>query len=227
MKGFRPQPQQPMPGRTPVGARTYTELRRRILHGELPSGALLSEADLAALLGVSRTPVREALRELLNEGLVEDGPRRQVVVATASPQLNREVQLMRGALERLAIREATTTRDVSDLDQLRLIMIRTRRALAADDINTYLDCDDEFHLLIARTAGLPIVEDVLRRLRGFTRLAGLTIQWDPEHLQRSADQHDAIIDALETGDPDTAETALADHLEFASATLAAGTTGRA
>lgn len=212
MRGFRPQPHQPAPARTPAAARAYTELRRKILHGELPSGTLLTEADTATLLGVSRTPVREALRELLNEGLLEEGPRRQVAVATASPELNREVCLMRAALERLAVREAATRCDDSDLDQLRLIMIRTRRALAADDTNTYLDCDDEFHLHIARAAGLTLVEDTLHRLRGFIRLAGLATGWSADSLAHSADEHDAIIDALDTHDPDTAERAITQHL---------------
>lgn len=212
MRGIRPQAQPPGPDRPPAVVRAYSELRRKILHGELRAGTTISEADTATVLGVSRTPVREALRELLNEGLLEEGRRRQVVVASLSAELNREVRLMRTALERLAAREAAVHATESDLDQLRLVMIRTRRALAAEDTNTFLDCDDEFHLGIARAAGLAIVEDTVRRLRGYTRLAGLTAGWSSAHLASSADEHDAIVDALETHDPDIAEHALAQHL---------------
>lgn len=222
MRGFRPQPQRSGQEAVPAAARAYAELRRKILHGELPAGSALSEVESAEMLGVSRTPVREALRELLNEGLLEEGPRRQVLVAAASPGLNREVSLMRVALETLAVREAATSCDVSDLDQLRLIMIRTRRALAAGDVNAYLDSDDEFHLHLAHAAGLPLVEDVLRRLRGITRLAGLTTEWSTADLAASADQHDALIDALDGGDPDAAERILGEHLAAGAAALARG-----
>jgi len=223
MRGFRPQPQQPGPDRTPAAARAYTELRTKILYGELPAGTPLSEADTATMLGLSRTPVREALRELLTDGLLEEAPRRQVVVATASPELNREVALMRGALERLAIREAAENFDDSDIDQLRLIMIRTRRALKAGDINSYLDCDDEFHLHIPHAAGLFLIEDALRRLRGFTRLAGLVTGWNLDDFERSADEHDAIIDSLATHNADDVEQILIDHLAATRTALAPDT----
>lgn len=217
MKGFRPEPYRSTPARTPANARAYAELRRRILHGELPGGTVLNEAELAANLGVSRTPVREALRELLSEGLVTDtGPRRQAVVATVSAELRREVFLMRTALERITAREAATTLDVSQIDQLRLIMIRARRAIAAGDVNAFLDCDDEFHLHIARAAGLLLVEDVLRRLRGATRLVSLGLDLTQDQLEHAAGEHDAIIDTLDSGDPDAAEAAITAHLSAAA-----------
>lgn len=98
MKGFRPHTKTPIE-RTPASARVYHELRRRILHGELAAGSPLSETEIAGELEVSRTPVREALRELLSDALVLDGRRRQCVVADTSPELEREVLLMRTALE--------------------------------------------------------------------------------------------------------------------------------
>lgn len=216
MKGFRPDGHRTTPTRTPANARAYSELRRRILHGELAPGSIANEAELAESLGVSRTPVREALRELLSEGLLTDtGPRRQAVVATVSPQMQREVFLMRRALERIAVHEAATTLDMAELDQLRLIMIRMRRAIAAHDINAFLDSDDEFHLHIARAADLHLVEDVLRRLRGATRLLSLGREFSREQLEATAKEHDAIIDALDTHDPDTAEAALIAHVTAA------------
>lgn len=225
MKGFRPEPYRSAPARTPANARAYAELRRRILHGELPAGTVVNEAELAATLDVSRTPVREALRELLSEGLVNDtGPRRQAVVATVSPELHREVFLMRSALERIAVREAATTMDLSEVDQLRLIMIRARRAIQAGDVNAFLDCDDEFHLHIARAAGLLLVEDVLRRLRGATRLVSLGLVLTREQLEHAADEHDIIIEALDSGDPDAAEAATDAHLSASAEAMATAAT---
>jgi DNA-binding GntR family transcriptional regulator len=169
---------------------------------------------------VSRTPIREALRELLNEGLVTDtGPRRQAVVATVSPELRREVFLLRSALERIVAREAAVALDVSSIDQLRLVMIRARRAIAAGDVAAFLDCDDEFHLHIARASGLLLVEDILRRLRGATRLISLDVDLSPDDLERAAAEHDALIEALDAGDAHDAEAATVAHLATSSEAL--------
>ncbi|WP_406346392.1 GntR family transcriptional regulator [Streptomyces sp. NBC_01547] len=215
MKGFRPHTKTPIE-RTPASARVYHELRRRILHGELAAGSPLSETEIAGELEVSRTPVREALRELLSDALVLDGRRRQCVVADTSPELEREVLLMRTALESLAAREAATVADESGSDVLHLIMVRTRRALAAKDVNAALDCDDEFHQRLAAMSGLPIVADTVRRLRGFARLIGLKKGWHLADLRRSADEHEQIIAALESGEPDLAERLMVDHLKTGS-----------
>lgn len=220
MKGLKPGPAPPQADHTPVGVRAYNELRRRILHGELPPGTILSEAETADLLGVSRTPLREAMRELLGEGLGEEGQRRQWVVATPASEVIREVTLLRPLLEGVASREAALRRDESDLDQLRLIMIRTRRAIAAAELNTYLDCDDDFHQHIARIAGPHLIEDAIRRIRGLTRLASIGHTLTVRELEQSADQHDRIIDALEAADPDLAEDAMHKHLHASGLLLA-------
>jgi DNA-binding GntR family transcriptional regulator len=76
-----------------VSDRAYEELRRRILRRDLAAGTVLAEAELARQLGMSRTPVRQALHLLLQEGLVEVGPRRQVVVRGISSERRREIFL--------------------------------------------------------------------------------------------------------------------------------------
>jgi DNA-binding GntR family transcriptional regulator len=211
VKGFKPRPI-PKPDRTPAASRVYNELRRRILQGELAAGTLVNEIQSAEDLGVSRTPVREALRELLNDGLLYEGPRRQCVVAEGSPELDREVRLMRVALETLAVREAAVSHDPDGIDVLRLNLIRTSRALAANQINEALDCDDEFHLGVAQIAGLPLIADTVHRLRGLARLVGLSRGWSIDELQQSVVDHEAIIEAIHVNDPDAAESALLSHL---------------
>lgn len=212
MKGFKPRPATSNPPHTPAATKAYNELRRRILWGVLPADALINEVQTAADLGVSRTPVREALRELLNDGLLRDGPRRQCVVVAGSPELDREVRLMRTALETVAIREAAVSHDVNGVDLLQLTMIRTRRALEAGEINQALDCDDEFHVRLAQIAELPLVADTIHRLRGLVRLVGLQRGWKLADLNASADEHEAMIDAIAAHDPDTAEKLLVAHL---------------
>lgn len=214
MKGFKPRPANANPPHTPTATKVYNELRRRILWGVLPADSLINEVQTADDLGVSRTPVRDALRELLNDGLLRDGPRRQCVVVAGSPELDREVRLMRTALETVAIREAALSHDVNGVDLLQLTMIRTRRALEAGEINQALDCDDEFHVRIAQVAGLPLVADTIHRLRGLVRLVGLERGWELADLNASADEHEAMIEAIAGHDPDSADKLLISHLNL-------------
>lgn len=212
MKGFRPQPPVKAADKTHASRRVHDALRQAILHGEFTPGTSLAEARIGEDLGASRTPVREAFAELLNQGLLEEGGRRQVVVADPSPQLTDEVVLMRSALEPVVAGRAALVMDVSDVDQLRLIMIRARRALQARDVNTYLDCDDDFHMHIPRAAGLHVAEDALRRLRGLSRLAVGRRAWNDELFHRIAEEHEGIIEALARSDHDLAAQAMAAHL---------------
>lgn len=213
MRGFRPeQPNRPAADKTPSSKRVYEQLRRAILHGEFAPGTKLGETQVGTMLGVSRTPVREAFGELLHQGILVEGARRQVMIANPSEELLGEVVLMRDALEPVFAREAAGKLDVSDVDQLRLIMIRARRAVDARDIHAYLDCDDEFHLHIPHAAGHRLAEDALRRLRGLTRLAVRDISWDANVLDRIAVEHEAIIEALASNDPDQAAATMTTHL---------------
>lgn len=119
---------------------------------------------------------------------------------------------MRNALEPVLARKAAQTMDVSDVDQLRLIMIRARRAIKTRDANAYRDCDDDFHLHIPRAAGLHLAEDALSRLRGLNRISVRNVEWDEATLNGIADEHEFIIDALADGDSDRAAAAMAAHL---------------
>jgi DNA-binding GntR family transcriptional regulator len=99
-------------------------------------------------------------------------------------------------------------------------MIRTRRAIAAGDVNAYLDCDDDFHLHIPGAAGLHLAEDALHRLRGLTRLVVRDLEWDRESLEHNAAEHDAIIEALASNDAELAAATMTAHLATSTSLLA-------
>ncbi|HEY3684308.1 MAG TPA: GntR family transcriptional regulator [Streptosporangiaceae bacterium] len=212
MKGFRPQPARSGADKTLSSKRVYEELRRAILHGEFAPGTSLGETRVGTMLGVSRTPVREAFAELLNQGILAEGARRQVVIADPSPELLAEIVLMRDALEPVLARRAAERMDVSDVDQLRLIMIRARRAADAGDVNAFLDCDDDFHLHIPHALHHHLAADTLRRLLALTRLAVRGTDPSDPLLTRIAAEHETVIEALAAGDPEAAADAMAAHL---------------
>lgn len=172
MKGFRPDLTPTDPGTRLTGHRAYDELRRQILNAEIPQGAVVNEIAVSESLGMSRTPVREAFRELLNEGLLEGGgPRRQVTVRTVDPEQAEEICRARGALEGISLSSSLGEMNPDRLDELRLVVDRMARALRRDDLQAFLDADDDFHALLSSAARMPTIEELLARLRALSRLA--------------------------------------------------------
>jgi DNA-binding GntR family transcriptional regulator len=176
-------------------------------------GSVLAEGELARTLGSSRTPVRHALSLLLKEGLLEVGARRQLIVRGFTPDHRREIAQLREALEVIAVRQACSVISDDDLDQLRLLVLRQRRAAAADDQEAFLELDEAFHLKIAEAANLPILYGLLSQLRGFVRVARLDVQRPAAVLVEVTDEHDGIVDALEQRDPEAAVDRLLGHLD--------------
>jgi GntR family transcriptional regulator, rspAB operon transcriptional repressor len=193
--------------------RTYEDVRAAILRGQLAVGSVLAEGALASSLGVSKTPVRNALRLLRHEGLLVPGPRRQLIVSGISAERRAEIFEVREALEGIAVRKACTVRSLEDIDYLRLLLIRQKRAADAHDEDEFIDLDEAFHLGIAAGAHLPVVERMLGNLRGFVRVMRLGTERSRGHLHMVLAEHEAIVDALEERDADAAVAALDAHLQ--------------
>jgi GntR family transcriptional regulator, rspAB operon transcriptional repressor len=190
----------------------YQYLRGAILRGALPVGSVLAESEIAAELNVSRTPVRQALGLLLTEGLVEVGARRQLIVRGFTEEHRREVLLLREALEGTAVRRAAEVIELDDIDLLRLLLIRQRRAANEGREEDFIDLDEQFHLKIAEEARLPILYGFLSQLRGFVRLMRLESRRNSDQMNEVVAEHEALVDALERHDPNAAAAALSHHL---------------
>jgi GntR family transcriptional regulator, rspAB operon transcriptional repressor len=190
----------------------YQHVRDGILRGDLPAGRMLLEGDLAESLHISRTPVQHALKALLQEGLLEVGPRRKMVVRGVSVAHREELLDVREALERLAVRRACRSMPVEEFDQLHLLLLRQRRAAEAGDDDAFIELDEEFHLRIATGAALTVVPKVLRQLGGMVRLMRAGTRRYAGHLFEVLDEHEALLDALERRDEGAAVEALTRHL---------------
>lgn len=211
MRGLRPvETTTVMSATAPASVRAYDALRLKIFSGEMPAGTLLSESKIALELGVSRTPLREAFHALLSDGLLEEGPNRQVQVTVYPPPAQAEVERLIDWLLRLVLAEAAERTDVQQGDLLRLVVIRIRRALRNRDRGGRLDGEYEFRLQLARAAQMPMLVEILNRLLGQMRLmvvaSGESGRRDPR--TSAADMLDAVIDALERGDATEAGVAL-------------------
>jgi GntR family transcriptional regulator, rspAB operon transcriptional repressor len=198
-----------------LGERAYHHVRNEILRGQLTAGSIVAEGPVAAELGISKTPVRQALQSLRREGLLEVGPRRQLIVRALSPEHRREVVDVRVALESLSVRRACETMTLQQIDYLRLLLMQQKRAVDAGDEDTFIELDEQFHLHIAAAAGLPLVERFLSQLRGFVRVMRLGTTRPPGHLEVVYAEHELIADMLEARRPARAVKALREHLERA------------
>jgi DNA-binding GntR family transcriptional regulator len=194
----------------------YDHVRMAILRGRLPVGEVVAEGEVAAGLGMSKTPVRQALQMLRREGLLETGRRRQLIVRGFTAERRAEILEVREALERIAVRHACTSMSIDDVDHLHLLVMRQRRAIDAGSDDDFVDLDEEFHLRIAEGAGLPIVARLLGQLRGFVRIMRLGAE-RVRDASPAVDEHAAIVAAIEARDADAAEAALLAHLEASNA----------
>jgi DNA-binding GntR family transcriptional regulator len=207
-------------GRGRLTDEAYHFVRDAILSGEFPTGSVLAEVEIARTLGSSRTPVRHALSLLLMEGLLEVGSRRQVIVRGFTPEHREEILMLREALEGVAVRRACGVITDDDVDYLRLLILRQRRAARNGDNDAFLDLDEEFHLKIVDAARLPILHALLGQLRGFVRVARLGADRPASVLAQVSAEHERIVDALERRDAETALAALIEHLHPSNYALA-------
>jgi DNA-binding GntR family transcriptional regulator len=195
-----------------LAALAYEHIRNQILRRQLAPGTVLTESALAVTLKMSKTPIRRALVALHQEGLLELGPRRQMLVCGFSAARRRELREVREALEQITVARACHALSDDDLDYLRTLLRRQRRAAEADRQDEFIDLDEDMHLALATRAGLDLVPRLLRQLRGFVSLMQLNTRRDPGYLLQVFAEHERIIDAVEAHDEPAALEALRDHL---------------
>jgi DNA-binding GntR family transcriptional regulator len=203
----------------PSSERVYQQLRQMILSGELPPQTRLVEIHLGEQFGVSRTPVREALKRLTAEKLVHGDPVRGLVVHAPEPHEVSEVYLVREALESLAVRLAAQRITDDELRQLRVIIESMRDAVDKDRTDLVVSATIAFHDVIYRAAGNDTLFRLARDLSDFVRRFSAEAFSHPERAKDVVDEHGRILAALEARDPEAAAKASSAHLQAASSYL--------
>ena len=190
----------------------YDTLRASIVSLQRTPGQRLSEAELARDLGVSRTPVREAIIQLRADGLVEVTPQLGSFVSKISLRNVREAQFAREALECAAVRVAVERIDDDAAERLRQNISSQRAAQTSADLEQFYRLDEEFHRELVATSGYSGISDLLDRSRAhLNRVRRLSLPV-PDVIEELIDQHSAVLEALERRDADEAEAALRHHL---------------
>ncbi|MCQ8781529.1 GntR family transcriptional regulator [Mangrovibrevibacter kandeliae] len=194
----------------PIGPQLLRSLRGRIVRTELSPGARLSEQDVAAIYRLSRQPVREAFIRLAEEGLVEIRPQRGTFVRKISEDEVMDARFVREAIEADIVRAAARQADPALVRELRHLVER-QAATADGDAFAFMRLDEAFHRLIADAAGRRRAWTILQTIKAqMDRVRYLTAAEFPKDLLIT--QHLAIVAAVETGDADSAEAAMRQHL---------------
>lgn len=210
-------------------------IRKRIMSGQIPIGAQMRQAELAAELGVSRTPVREALRQLHTSGLIEVVPNRGAVVRVPSPWEVRDAYEVRAELEGLACERAVSRINDAELDELRAANQSMRDEVAKAKERDPVDAEpptvefnDAFHTLIHRVADNEwLTREINEINHAFPRnVSWLVLTGNKRQREENVAEHDRIVDALTAGDAQTARTEMQAHVKNAGEQLARWYEGR-
>ncbi|HEX5499716.1 MAG TPA: GntR family transcriptional regulator [Thermomicrobiales bacterium] len=197
----------------PLNQRTYRRLRAFVLSGAIGMGERLDENALARQLGVSRTPMREAIGKLAQEGLVEYRPFQGNFVRVITVAQVRELFEVRRNLEGLAARLAVANVTDDDVRDLAAILDDVQAAFDTGDMEQYAVADRRFHAAIARLSGNATLVELLDQLSARIQLARVIANRDPHVVERTIQERPQILRAMQERDADAAQRLLENHIQ--------------
>ncbi|MBN1332491.1 MAG: GntR family transcriptional regulator [Synergistales bacterium] len=192
----------------------YQELRHKIITKQLQPGQRLPEVNIAVQMGVSRTPVREALRRLASEGLVMIIPNSGARLAAPTAREIEDTYLVRDRLESLAIGLAAERITERHLRRLEETLIDENRAVEEKDLETYLEVNETFHKTIADASGNRVLAEYVENI--LARTNAYVVFYDPFYELSSfpsVEEHRAILNALRHHDVERSVELVQHHLK--------------
>jgi DNA-binding GntR family transcriptional regulator len=190
----------------------YEEVRQAIIDLRLKPGEPLREATMAEQLGVSKTPVREALARLEQEGLVETTSFKGAVVSGYSPQDLKEIYELRELLEGVAARTAAASASDETLDRLNALVAESRQRRADDDLDGLAALLGEFDRAIYEQVDNVRIRALIENLTAHLTRIGRLTEEIPGRVKASVEEHAAIVEAIAAHDVDGAERAMRAHI---------------
>ena len=196
-----------------AASKIYSDLRAELVSLQRRPGEAISEAEIALSYGVSRTPVREAILKLSDEGLLEIFPQSGIFVSHIPLAALPEAIIVRKALEATTAQFAAERATASQILALHSILQRQREANAADDADAFHRADEMFHATVAEVAGYPGIWTLIQQVKVHVdRYRRLTLPQEGR-IARVIVEHAEILGAIEAHDPTAARRAMEFHLE--------------
>ena len=210
----------------PVGSgaeRAYQHLKARILSREYAGGSLLTEGEVADAVGVSRTPVREAMLRLSAEGLLRLYPKRGALVVSVSADEVRDILEARELLETHAVELVLDVADDALVKELAGHLEQMRRFAEVRDVPGFIQADRDFHRAMVAAGGNEILTKLYDSLRDRQLLMGAVLmRGAPGRISSAVEEHAAILAAVQAGDRTALRAAVMHHLATVSANVGTG-----
>ncbi|MBC7342478.1 MAG: GntR family transcriptional regulator [Clostridia bacterium] len=197
----------------PVRDLVFDHLRRQILKGKYAPGERLIEEDIAGELGVSRTPVREAIRKLELEGLAEHIPRRGAIVRELSIQDANEIYSIRSVLEGFAARLAAETITEEELRAFDELLASMKRCIEVGDESEEALYHDRFHAMLYKASHNRRLERILLDYIAYLNMFRQVALRNPGRILRTLEEHEQIVRAIAMHDGELAERRAREHVE--------------
>ncbi|WP_443062614.1 GntR family transcriptional regulator [Streptomyces sp. NBC_00390] len=198
----------------PAADRVYMHIKQAVLDRRYQGGTLLTEGELADAVGVSRTPVREALLKLEVEGLIKLYPKKGALVLAVSAQEIADVVETRLLVEEFAVRKAVPA-PAALLTRLEELLEEQKRHAVAGDLATVAVTDRCFHAEIVRYAGNEILSRLYDQLRDRQLRMGVAVmQSQPDRIAKNITEHAEILERLKAGDAEGAAACVHRHLSW-------------
>ena len=195
-----------------AASRIYSELRAELVSLQRRPGEVISEAAIALSYGVSRTPVREAILKLSDEGLVEIFPQSGIIVSRIPVAALPESIIIRKALEETTARFAAERATPSQILTLHAIVQRQREAAATDDRTAFHQADEAFHAAISEVAGYPGIWKWVQQVKVQVDRYRLLTLPQAGRMAQVISEHEPILAAIEAHDPKAAGAAMDRHI---------------
>jgi len=196
---------------TSLADQVFEKLENDIIHGVYPRGEILTELKLVEQLGVSRTPIREALRRLVQERLIEETGKGSVVLGITQDDLL-DIMNVREQIEGLAAYYACVNMTSEGLKELEHIMDLQDFYFSKWDVEHLRQADDMIHDAICELSRRTVIRDTLAPLHRKTRRYRKSAMQDKNRAAQSLQEHHAIVDAMKEGDPDKVKAAMDAHM---------------
>lgn len=191
----------------------YLRLRDEIIHLERLPGSAMSIYEVSDLMGVSRTPVREAFIRLMSESLIQVLPQRRTLVSRIDFHRVRQEHFLRMALETAALKAFLAQAEDTHFARMQSAIERQWQAAEQGDAKALLAWDDSFHQVIFDVAGQTLSWEIIRDQNGHDRRARMMVVRESGQARHSIKEHESLLEAFRAGEEAKAFRLLDDHLE--------------
>ncbi|WP_141604472.1 GntR family transcriptional regulator [Terrilactibacillus laevilacticus] len=195
-----------------VHQEAYRKLKQAILTGVLEGGRYYTEVELANVLDISRTPVREAVKDLINDNLLEAVPRKGLVVKSFSDIEIEQVFLLRKIIECEMVKKVVSIVNQEMIEYLENIINEQQRMIEKNDQITFMILDQKFHNEMIRFTKYELVEDTITKLHNLIRLFGHRAITEGGRMEEVIVEHQSMIEAMKSKDINLAVKAMEYHL---------------